>query len=158
MTRGAVIALALVMGLVALTGPPWGGAIQAACAAEDSRVPLPAITKGKGESCVAETGFMRRNHMNLLGHQRDETTREGIRTTRFSLKKCVDCHAVPGADGKPVGAEDPRFFCTACHEYVAVKIDCFQCHASRPETPSRAGLREGFGGTAALSMIGKDWR
>ncbi len=155
MRRGAVIGLTLVMGLAALTGAPWGGAVQGACAAEDSRVPLPVITKGKGESCVAETDFMRRNHMNLLSHQRDETLRRGIRTTRFSLKECVACHAVPGPDGTPVGADDPRFFCTACHEYTAVRIDCFECHASRPKAP---GQIRGTGATGALSMVGRDWK
>ncbi len=155
MRRGAVIGLALVMGLVALTGAPRGGAIQAACAAEDSGVPYPEITKGKGESCVAETGFMRRNHMNLLLHQRDETLREGIRGARFSLKECVACHAVPDADGTPVGADDPRFFCTTCHLYAAVRIDCFECHASRPEAPAQARAPNA---TGALSMIGRGWK
>jgi len=115
-------------------------------AAELSAVPLPDITKGKGEACVAETGFMRRNHMNLLDHQRDETLREGIRGARFSLKECVACHAVPGTDGTPVAADDSRHFCSACHLYAAVRIDCFECHASRPDAPS------------ALSMVGRDWR
>ena len=105
MRRGATIAaLAAFLALGALTGAPWGGTIQAACAAGDSGVPYPAITRGKGESCVAETDFMRRNHMNLLAHQRDATMRRGIRTMRFSLKECVACHAVPGPEGTPVGA------------------------------------------------------
>ncbi len=121
-------------------------------AAELSAVPLPEITKGKGESCVAETGFMRRNHMNLLRHQRDETLRKGIRGARFSLKECVACHAVPGADGVPVAADDSRHFCSACHQYTAVRIDCFECHASRPEAPDRAGAN------GALSMIGRHWK
>ncbi len=149
MRHRAVIGLALVMGLVALTGAPWGGAIQAACAAEDGGVPYPTIPRGRGESCVAETDFMLRNHMDLLSHQRDQTLREGIRGARFSLKGCVDCHAVPGADGTPVGADDPRFFCTACHLYTAVRIDCFECHASRPEVAGTNG---------ALSMVGRAWK
>ncbi len=136
--------LLLTLGLLALLGAAaFAGTLRAA---ELSAVPRPEITRGKGESCVAETGFMRRNHMDLLRHQRDETLREGIRTTRFSLKSCVACHAVPGPDGTPVGADDPRFFCTACHQYTAVRIDCFECHASRPEA---AGARP---------MIGRDWK
>ncbi len=156
MRRGATIAaLAAFLALGALTGAPWGGTIQAACAAGDSGVPYPAITRGKGESCVAETDFMRRNHMNLLAHQRDATMRRGIRTTRFSLKECVACHAVPGSEGTPVGADDPRFFCNSCHEYTAVRIDCFQCHASRPKAPGQA---RGTGATGALSLVGRDWK
>ncbi len=154
MRHGATIAaLAAFLALGALTWAPWGGAIQTACAAGDSRVPLPAITRGKGESCVAETDFMRRNHMTLLAHQRDETMRRGIRMTRISLKKCVACHAVPGPHGTPVGADDPRFFCTACHQYTAVRIDCFECHASRPKAPGQA---RGTGATGDLSLVGRD--
>ncbi len=138
------------LGLLALLGAAaFAGAPRAA---ELSAVPLPEITKGKGESCVAETGFMRRNHMNLLSHQRDETLRQGIRGARFSLRECVACHAVPDAEGSAVKATDPRHFCTACHLYAAVRIDCFECHASRPEAPDRAGAN------GALSMIGRDWK
>ncbi len=140
----------LILGLLALLGvAAFAGTLRAA---ELSAVPRPEITRGKGESCVAETGFMRRNHMDLLRHQRDQTLREGIRGARFSLRDCVACHAVPGVDGVPVTADDPRFFCTACHRYAAVRIDCFECHASRPEAAGQAHA------TGALSMIGRDWR
>ncbi len=102
-----------------------------ALAASDS-VPLPIPPAGKGEQCVAPTDIMIRDHPSLLSHQRDETVRAGIRNQRFSLKGCIDCHAVAGADGKPVAYEDPKHFCRACHDYTAVRIDCFECHASRP--------------------------
>lgn len=146
--RLVTLGLLVLLGMTALAAVPR--------AAELSRVPLPAITKGKGEACVAETDFMRRNHMNLLRHQRDDTLREGVRGARFSLKDCVACHAVPGADGRPVAAEDPRHFCSACHRYAAVRIDCFQCHASRP---AAAGGTAGAARTnGALSMVGRDWQ
>ena len=98
-----------------------------------SDVPYPDIPRGQGEFCVEDTEFMRRNHMNVLLHQRDETVIDGIRTRRHSLKECIDCHAVTGPDQIPVTAESPDHFCRSCHDYVAVKIDCFDCHASRPE-------------------------
>ena len=91
-----------------------------------SRVARPVVKIAQGEACVAPTDEMRRNHMALLLHQRDRTLREGIRSTRFSLKGCVDCHAsketasVLGKDG----------FCSSCHEYASVKIDCFECHSA----------------------------
>jgi len=78
----------------------------------------------RGEACVAPTGEMRRDHMNLLLHQRDRTLRQGFRETRFSLKNCVDCHA-SRATGSVLGKEG---FCSSCHEYAAVSIDCFECH------------------------------
>ena len=101
-------------------------------------VPLPVIPMGQGESCVEDTDFMRRNHMNLLKHQRDETVLDGVRGSQYSLKECISCHAVMGADAKPVTVSDPGHFCRSCHEYAAVSIDCFQCHASRPDSGDSA--------------------
>ncbi len=79
---------------------------------------------------------MRRNHMELLKHQRDRTVHEGIRTVRHSLNNCIACHAgkktgrVTGSDG----------FCESCHRYASVKLDCFECHADRP-TAAIAGAK-----------------
>jgi predicted CXXCH cytochrome family protein len=101
---------------------------------------LPDIPKGKGEACIAPTDFMRRNHMNLLTHDRDETVYFGNRQIKASLKGCVSCHAVNGADNTPITVEDPKHFCRTCHDYVAVKIDCFECHASRPEPNLKSKL------------------
>jgi hypothetical protein len=69
---------------------------------------------------------MRRNHMKMLLHQRDRTLREGVRTTQFSLKNCVECHA-SRKTGSVLGEEG---FCSSCHAYASVKIDCFECHSS----------------------------
>jgi len=99
---------------------------------------LPKLPRGQGEACVADTDWMRRNHMTALMHQRDDTVRDGMRDKRFSLKGCLDCHAVEGADGKPVTAASPRHFCRSCHDYAAVRMDCFECHASRPEMKASA--------------------
>lgn len=112
----------------------------AAAAAQDGRVPGPVIPKGKGTQCVADTDYMRRFHMMELMHQRDETVHLGIRTKRFSLKNCIACHATTGADGRPVPINAPGQFCESCHQYAAVTIDCFQCHATTPETDDRAAL------------------
>ena len=112
----------------------WGGP---ALAAVDS-VPMPAPAAGKGEQCVAPTDIMRRDHPSLLNHQRDQTVRAGIRTRQFSLKECIACHAVTDAKGMAVTYEDPRHFCRVCHDYTAVRIDCFECHASKPAAPLTA--------------------
>lgn len=100
----------------------------------------PQPAKGQGEKCVAPTDWMRRYHMTTVKHQRDQTVHEGIRTPRFSLKGCIDCHQVKGADGKAVTVADPKHFCRTCHDYAAVRMDCFDCHASRPgEAPTKTG-------------------
>jgi len=102
--------------------------------------PLPDIPEAiKGEQCVEDTEFMRRNHMELLEHQRDDTVRHGIRTKKHSLKNCFTCHVVKDNDGQPVTTADPRHFCRECHDYAAVQVDCWQCHVSTPEIPVRGG-------------------
>ena len=91
--------------------------------------------------------------MTALSRQRDLTVRDGIRTKRFSLKGCIDCHAVTGADGAPVTAASPSHFCRTCHDYVAVRVDCFECHASRPETKAPAENPPGNGGAAFAQYV-----
>ena len=78
---------------------------------------------------------MLRNHMELLKHHRDQTVREGIRTTQHSLANCVNCHASPET-GRVTGSKDA--FCEGCHRYAAVKLDCFECHADRPAATASA--------------------
>ena len=96
------------------------------------RVAVPVVKIERGEACVASTEEMRRDHMNRLLHQRDRTLRQGVRESRFSLKNCVDCHA--GRDTGSVLGEDG--FCSSCHSYAAVSMDCFECHT--PFRQSRA--------------------
>lgn len=92
-------------------------------------VDLPKLEKGKGDKCVEDTQFMRRNHMELLKHHRDDTMRKGIRTTQHSLKKCVECHASEKSGSVAASKDD---FCAACHSYASVKLDCWDCHATKP--------------------------
>ena len=98
------------------------------------RVPKPVIEAGKGEKCVESTEFMRRNHMELLKHQRDETMHNGIRTRSYSLKGCIECHASRKTNSV-IGTD--QNFCQSCHSYAAVKLDCFECHASKPKATAR---------------------
>lgn len=83
---------------------------------------------GRGGQCVKDPQWMRKNHMHLLVHQRDEAVRQGRRNEKISLKNCVECHASTKDDS--VIARDDSF-CVACHRYEAVKIDCFECHSGR---------------------------
>lgn len=120
----------------------------------------PTVKTYRGDKCVEDTEFMRRNHMKLILHQRDETMHKGIRTEKYSLKNCVNCHADPktnsvlGKDG----------FCESCHVFASVSIDCFSCHSSAPEKeipPRRAsgtmpGLIDAMHASAVLNHIGKD--
>jgi hypothetical protein len=106
-------------------------AMMPSASAGGGNVPQPTIQKAKGEQCVEDTEYMRRNHMKVLTHQRDKTMREGIRTKQHSLKNCIECHATPNEKGeRSVLGKDN--FCQSCHSYAAVQVDCFQCHSSKP--------------------------
>jgi hypothetical protein len=102
--------------------PAFAGAIFLVAAA--ALADAPVIRIERGEACVAPVAEMRRDHMKMLFHQRDRTMRQGIREARASLKGCVECHASQKT-GSVLGKEG---FCSSCHEYAAVKIDCFECH------------------------------
>ena len=115
-------------------------ALSMAAVVASADVPKPKIPKGKGERCVEDTTVMRKNHMEFLLHQRDETVHEGIRTKKHSLKECLNCHAVQDESNLPVGIDDKRHFCNSCHAYAAVNIDCFECHQSKPDIPKVSGL------------------
>ncbi len=100
-----------------------------------------AVTPGSKaatmDACVADTPLMRRDHMEMLKHDRDLTVRKGLRNNRASLTECVACHAEKDDHGgyKPIDAEGQ--FCATCHTYVAVNVSCFQCHRKTPEEVSR---------------------
>jgi len=83
---------------------------------------------GKGGQCVEEPQLMRKIHMNLLKHQRDETMRKGIRGQKYSLAECIECHASTKTNSV-LGSKEA--FCQGCHEYAAVKLDCFECHSNK---------------------------
>ena len=92
----------------------------------------PAVEPARpGTRCIADTEYMRRHHMELLVHQRDKTVHQGIRGAEASLQGCIGCHASQRTGSV---AKAPTDFCVACHSYAAVKIDCFDCHASTPAT------------------------
>jgi hypothetical protein len=108
------------------------GLLGAGAALAGDGTPRPVIVSATpGTQCVADPAFMRRNHMDLLKHQRDDTVRGGVRGAKYSLKDCVDCHANPQTASVTKGETD---FCTSCHRYAAVQIDCFGCHSNQPRT------------------------
>ena len=111
-----------------------GGVHAGEAPSKPSRVPQPVIEAARGGQCVEDPAFMRRNHMELLKHQRDDTLRGGVRiTAKYSLKACIECHASPASNS--VTATQTNF-CVSCHSYTAVKIDCFECHATQPQKTS----------------------
>ena len=106
---------------------------------ENAAGPVIIIDKARaGDRCVEDTAYMRKNHMKLLLHQRDETVHKGIRTQKYSLKNCINCHAST-ADNSVIG--DDKHFCQSCHTYAAVNLDCWECHSSKPKSAQPAVAR-----------------
>lgn len=125
-------------------------------------VPMPNPAKAfKGEQCLEPVSVMRRDHMEFLKHQRDETLREGIRGKKYSLNACIDCHAVTSPDVAGGKVRTLKPFCAECHTYAAVSIDCFQCHngAVQPGIGDQSALPAGHiavdGDTALIATLEK---
>ena len=101
------------------------------------RTVKPVIEIANPGKCVAPVEEMRRNHMEMLKHQRDRTMRAGIRGEPASLNACIECHASKKT-GSVLGSKE--HFCESCHSYVAVKLDCFECHQPKAKFKA-AGLK-----------------
>ena len=102
--------------------------------------PVPPKAKMKASDkteCVEPVGVMRKNHMEFLLHKRDETMREGVRTKTHSLTECIDCHVTPNDKGEFARIGDDEHFCSSCHNYAAVNVDCFDCHSDLPEDAAK---------------------
>ena len=95
------------------------------CGAAGAEVPRPTAQIENPGQCVAPAEEMRRNHMEMLKHQRDLTLRQGERGAKVSLNGCIECHASKKT-GSVLGSRDN--FCESCHAYAAVKLDCWDCH------------------------------
>ncbi len=106
-----------------------------ALAGEPARTPTPAISIENPGKCIAPADEMRRNHMEMLKHQRDRTLRAGIRGEPASLNACIDCHASKKT-GSVLGEGG---FCQSCHAYAAVTLDCFECH--QPKAKFKPGAQ-----------------
>ena len=122
LTAGALAAVLAVLAVLMAAG------LAVAEEKRPARVALPTVKIEQGGKCVAPADEMRRNHMQMLLHQRDLTMHRGIRTTQHSLKDCIDCHASPKTNS--VLGQDG--FCSSCHAYAAVTMDCFECHSPAP--------------------------
>lgn len=101
----------------------------------DLKTDTPAIKEwvakhGKKE-CVESKEFMRTEHMQLLNNWRDAVVREAYREYKsssngelfnMSLQNgCLRCHS------------NKKHFCDQCHNYLAVKPYCFDCHIQPTE-------------------------
>jgi len=123
------LGLGLLCGLCAMSVRAEGG----------ERTPKPVIVIESQEHCIAPPEQMRREHPNMLRHQRERTVHLGERGMKVSLNGCIACHA-DRQSGSVIGSD--HAFCQGCHSYAAVRIDCFDCHQSSVRR-TEAGLTPG---------------
>ena len=97
--------------------------------AQAGRVPMPHLEVDRSTSCVDSPEVMRRKHMEMLRHRRDRTVHLGVRGGDEALTRCLECHA-SRTTGAAIGSRDA--FCQSCHDFVGVKLDCFDCHQGKP--------------------------
>lgn len=108
-------------------------------ASQDTLGPKITIQESSGDKCILSPEEMRRQHPDMLKHDRIATLRQGVRAKADggkldgSLKQCVNCHAVKDDSNNYVRIDNEQHFCVSCHQYAAVSIDCFQCHRDIPE-------------------------
>lgn len=83
--------------------------------------------------CIESKEFMRPEHMKVLNSWRDSVVRNGkgiylsSRGERYEMslqRTCMNCHS------------NKKKFCDECHNYLAVKPYCFNCHIEPKEKES----------------------
>ena len=95
---------------------------------------------------------MRRNHMELIKHQRDATVHDGIRGTKHSLAGCIDCHVVPRADGAAGGGQRRRAVLPRLPRLRRGAGELFRLPRHGTHGPDQAGREPNLGsGRAAAS-------
>lgn len=102
----------------------------------EPKVDTPEIMKlpESERKCVEPKEFMRAEHMQLLNQWRDSAVRDGNRVYvsqstgklyNISLQNtCLHCHS------------NKKKFCDECHNYMAVKPYCWDCHLAPKEKES----------------------
>ena len=115
----------LIIFLCLITAPIW----YIVASGEAAYVPEPEIVTEE-KQCIEPAEWMRENHMDLLNDWRESVVREGTRTYVASdgqeydmslTDTCMDCHL------------NKAEFCDRCHNYVAAKPDCWDCHSEPGE-------------------------
>ena len=126
-----VIYLGLAVFVVALLTPVWYNL----ATGKGNVKPEPKLPTAE-KQCVADAATMKASHMEMIYQWRDLVVRQGIRTYTaadgrtfdMSLSRtCLKCHT------------SKKDFCDACHDYVAVKPYCWECHVDPSLTQRSQG-------------------
>lgn len=132
MYDGGKITAGLIVFLALVTLPFYYNAGTAAKKPEP-KIDTPAIQALADKKCVEPKDFMRHGHMQLLNDWRDSVVRSNNRIyvsstgAKFDMSLqngCVHCHS------------NKKKFCDECHNYMAVKPYCWDCHIAPKEGQS----------------------
>ncbi len=127
-----LIGLAIFFGLATF---PFFYNMGKAVAKPDPKLDTPEIMKlaKQDRKCVEPKEFMRAEHMQLLNNWRDSVVRDNVRVyvnsegKKFDMSlqnTCMRCHS------------NKKKFCDECHNYMAVKPYCWDCHIAPKEKES----------------------
>jgi len=132
MYNGGKIIVGLIIFLAFATFPFYYN-IGKVNAKPEPKINTPVIQQLAEKKCVESKEFMRAEHMKLLYDWRDKAIREGDRIYEgaggkkyyISLQNtCMKCHS------------NKKDFCDSCHNYLAVKPFCWDCHLAPKEKKS----------------------
>ena len=90
------------------------------------------IDRSVADKCVEPTDIMRSQHHIFIKQQSHDTVVKGIRTQKYSLNNCINCHIKPSANGTYPSVKSEEHFCSGCHIAATAQVECFDCHASKP--------------------------
>ncbi|MEJ2697378.1 MAG: sulfate reduction electron transfer complex DsrMKJOP subunit DsrJ [Candidatus Sulfobium sp.] len=132
MYNGGKIMLGLLIFLAVVTFPFWYN-LGTADTIPKPKIETPFIKQHGIKKCVESKDYMRREHMQLLDTWRNDAVRKGERIYVNSEGKrylidlqntCLKCHS------------NKKDFCDKCHNYMAVKPYCWDCHFAPKENKS----------------------
>jgi hypothetical protein len=96
----------------------------------EPKIDTPVIQQMAEKKCVESKQVMKTEHMQMLNDWRDAVVRDGLRVytaadgKQYSMSlqnTCMKCHS------------NKKQFCDQCHNYVAVKPYCWDCHIEPKE-------------------------
>jgi len=125
---GKIIAGLLVF--VAIIAFPFIYSMGTGIVKPEPKIDTPVIQQMAVKQCIEPKAFMRANHMQLLDEWRDAAVRHGDRVyvgfggQRYNISlqnTCMHCHS------------NKKEFCDTCHNYMAVKPYCWDCHIAPKE-------------------------
>jgi len=91
--------------------------------------------------------------MMLLRVVREQIVRHASGNPADRLTRCVACHVQKNAAGQAIPINGHGQFCSSCHVYAGVHVDCFACHAAVPEQALPKGSFTNAGSAQAAFSI-----